>query len=93
MKEKYKKELEEWENLSKTLKEMQEKALIFNLKQERSKLKKTEEEQRTASFSGKEKKDKDNASSSLVDELLLQVNYWKSFLLIFNLTCFLICFG
>ncbi|XP_022720790.1 uncharacterized protein LOC111278417 [Durio zibethinus] len=73
VKEKYKKEIEEWVVLSKTLKEMQEKALRFQVQQqERRKLRKTEEEQRTASFSRSEIKDKDNAYGSSVDELLLQ---------------------
>ncbi|XVF26770.1 hypothetical protein REPUB_Repub14bG0047200 [Reevesia pubescens] len=76
VKEKYKKEIEEWENLSNTLKAMQEKALGFQLQQqERRKVMETEEKQRTASFSeseNKNKDNKDNASGSLVDELLLQ---------------------
>ncbi|KAE8735702.1 RHO guanyl-nucleotide exchange factor 11 [Hibiscus syriacus] len=72
VKEKYKKEIEEWEILSETLKEMQDKALGFQIQQqERMKLRETEEKQRTASSSGSEKKD--NASASLVDELLSQV--------------------
>ncbi|XP_022724805.1 uncharacterized protein LOC111281339 [Durio zibethinus] len=71
VKEKYKKEIEEWEILSKTLKVMQEKALGFQFQQqEREKLGETEEKQRMASFSGSE--NKDNASDFLVDELLLQ---------------------
>ncbi|EOY26803.1 hypothetical protein QUC31_012205 [Theobroma cacao] len=77
VREKYKKEIKEWEILSNTLKAMQEKALEFQVQQqERRKLRETEEKQRTASSSGSEKKDKDkkeNASGSLVDELLLQV--------------------
>ena len=79
VKKKYKKEIEEWEIFSKTLKAMQEMALGFQLQQqERGKLRETEENHRTASFLGSEKKDKDNkdnASGSLVNELLLQVNY------------------
>ena len=75
VKEKYNKEIKEWDILSKTLKAMQEKALGFQVQQqERRKLKETEEKQRTSSFSGSEKKD-NNASGSLADELLLQVNY------------------
>ncbi|XVF24977.1 hypothetical protein REPUB_Repub13aG0173700 [Reevesia pubescens] len=71
VKEKYRKEIEEWKVLSNTLKAMQEKALRFQLQQqEKMELRETEEKQKTASCSGSEKKD--NTSSSLVDELLLQ---------------------
>ncbi|XVF86627.1 hypothetical protein PTKIN_Ptkin18bG0057600 [Pterospermum kingtungense] len=74
MKERYKQEMEEWETLSNTLKAMQEKALGFQVQQqERRKLKESEVEQRTVSFLALEKKDKDNACRSPVDELLLQV--------------------
>ncbi|XVF74575.1 hypothetical protein PTKIN_Ptkin13bG0120800 [Pterospermum kingtungense] len=77
VKDKYKKEIEEWKILSNTLKAMQEKALGFQLQlQERGKLREMEENHKTSSFSGAEKKDedkKDNTSDhSLVDELLLQ---------------------
>ncbi|OMO66699.1 hypothetical protein COLO4_30424 [Corchorus olitorius] len=76
LKEKYKKEIEEWERLSNTLKAMQEKALGFQIQQqERRKLREAEDRERTSSSSGPENKDKgnkENASGSLVDELLLQ---------------------
>ncbi|KAE8655666.1 RHO guanyl-nucleotide exchange factor 11 [Hibiscus syriacus] len=69
VKEKYKKEIEEWEILSETLKSMQDKASGFQIQQqERMRSRKTEG---TASSSGSERKD--NASGSLVDELLSQV--------------------
>ncbi|GMI73158.1 hypothetical protein like AT3G27520 [Hibiscus trionum] len=61
VKEKYKKEIEEWEILSETLKAMQDKALGFQIQQQG----RTEEKQRTA-------EKKDNASGALVDELLSQ---------------------
>ncbi|GMI86130.1 hypothetical protein like AT3G27520 [Hibiscus trionum] len=71
VKEKYKKEIEEWELMSETLKAMQDKALGFQIQQqERRKSREAEEEHRTASSSGSEKKN--NASGSLVDELLSQ---------------------
>nr|KJB34998.1 hypothetical protein B456_006G097900 [Gossypium raimondii] len=72
VKEKYKKEIEEWETLSKALNAMRERALGFQIQQqERRKLRETEEERRTTSSLDSEKKDKDNVCS-LVDELLLQ---------------------
>lgn len=72
VKEKYKKEIEEWETLSKALNAMRERALGFQIQQqERRKLRETEEERRTTSSLDSEKKDKDNVFS-LVDELLLQ---------------------
>ena len=77
VKEKYKKEIEEWEGLLNTLNAMKEKALGFQIQQqERRKLRETEKRERTSSFSGSEKKDGDkeeNASGSVVDGLLFQV--------------------
>ncbi|KAK8479449.1 hypothetical protein V6N13_063241 [Hibiscus sabdariffa] len=71
VKEKYMKEIEEWEILSETLKAMQDKALGSQIQQQgRMKSREAEETQRTASSSGSEKKD--DASGSLVDELLSQ---------------------
>ncbi|KAK5803407.1 uncharacterized protein LOC108455750 isoform X2 [Gossypium arboreum] len=72
VKEKYKREIEEWETLSKALNAMRERALGFQIQQqERRKLRETEEGRRTTSSLDSEKKDKDNVCS-LVDELLLQ---------------------
>ncbi|XP_022714990.1 DNA ligase 1 [Durio zibethinus] len=83
VKERYKKEIEEWEILSKTLKAMQEKALGFQAQQqERIKLRETEEKQRTAS--SWEKKDNDKKDKSLgssLDELLSQAEAQETIIL------------
>ncbi|KAL4309617.1 hypothetical protein GQ457_01G039390 [Hibiscus cannabinus] len=72
VKEKYRKEIEEWEILSGTLKAMQDKALGFQIQQQgRMKSREAEETQRTAAASSGSGKT-DNASGSLVDELLSQ---------------------
>ncbi|XP_052883421.1 uncharacterized protein LOC108452742 [Gossypium arboreum] len=80
--------MKQWEALENALKSMQEKALDFQFQQqERRKSREKEEEKGIASFSGSENIDKDkkdNDFGSLVDELLLLVNYGINFVTLFS---------